>query len=217
MMQSTPDTNILIYGIVGSENEHQRRLGEDYLDLRNDDEHRIFVFDEVVNEYKKVLKEQIAYIRPRLVIAERHESFEKAEQNHRDDRIADNFWDEVKRYFSPENCLAEVTKYKNGRISSMQRRVNDMTPVEDKYSLDKEKISRIEDELTSSDENVETDSMILYRLFLLAEDKGDITCVSEDGHLNGTDIETVEDIVDLESFSKEVCVADLKDFFDKQS
>jgi len=194
MQKSSPDTNILIYGIVGSENNYQEELSKDYLDLRLDDSHRQLVLQDVISEYRRVLKKQVGRMRPLLRVASSTGSFEKAEDRCSLNNVHENFWNEVKRLYNPENVQKDVSNFKRGKISQMQRRVNNMTIIEDECVLDQEKLSMIETEI-NEEKNVKTDAIILYKALLLSEDHEEVILVSEDGDIRNCNLKELKDII----------------------
>jgi len=202
MSYSAPDTNILIFEIVGGNSDQVEDAG-DYFDLIKADDRTGLVLEEVDREFKRVIQKRISELRPYALKAKKHSSWEKAEDFTPDNEYADNFAEALRERCSPENGLSKLSRWKRSIFASFQRLKNKMK-IDDERDLNPEKVSEIKDEIPDKnnhepEEEKKTDARIIYSTFLCSKEyRKNTTLVSDDYHILETDFTEIEEILDFD-------------------
>lgn len=202
MSYSAPDTNILIFEIVGGTLD-QVDDAEEYFELIKQDERTGLILEEVDREFKRVIKKRISELRPYAQKAKKHSSWEKAEEYTPDNEYADNFAEALRNRSSPENGLSKLSQWKRSISASFQRLKKKMK-IDDERDLNPETTSEIKDEIPDKnnhepEEEKETDARIIYSTFLCSKEyRKNTTLVSDDYHILETDFSEIENILDFQ-------------------
>lgn len=202
MSYSAPDTNVLIFEIVGG-NPDQVDGAKEYFELIKNGEKIGLVLEEIDREFKRVIQKRISELRTYALKAKKHSSWEDAENFTPDDEYADNFAEALRNRCSPEDGISKLSQWKRSILASFQRLKKKMK-IDDERDLDPEKVSEIKDEIPDKDnhepeEEKETDAKIIYSTFLCSKEyRKNTTLVSADYHILETDYSEIEDILEFE-------------------
>lgn len=203
MSHSSPDTNILIFKLVGGR-PSQQDDAEDYFKQVKSEGNAILAA-RVDNEFHDVVQRKISELREFAIKAKKHGSWDKAEDYIPDDEYAGNFASALEDRTSPQNANSELSSWKSSIFSKFERLKRKMK-IADEVDLNPRKVSEIEDEIPDKGrhggEEKKEDARIIYAVFICSKNhRKNIVIISDDKHVLDADYEEIEDIMDFEDFN----------------
>lgn len=205
MSHTTPDTNILIFEVVGG-NQDQQEQAETYFKLLNRDVTTGVLLKEVEYEFHKVIKKRISELREFALKAEKHRSWEKAQDYIPENRYAENFAEALMEGREPDNANSELSDWKS-RIENSYRRRKRKFKEDSERSLDPEKTSQIEQKIPEKREGEDNtaDARIVQSSFLHSHEfSRNLTIISDDSNMLDADYTLMEEEMEFTEYRNEV-------------